>query len=262
MTYQPIVVGTGLVAWGFMQRTMETQTEAFENSFIVKRDLDYFAENIGKIESAEDLVNDRQLLTVALGAFGLDEDINSKFFIKTILEEGSQANDALANRLADTRYREFAEAFGFGDLGGPWHKTPGFAENMREQYVARQFERAVGEQDENLRFAMNAVRELDDIALSGSSDNTNWFTVMGNPPLRRVFETAFGLPSEFGSQDLDSQLNTFRSRLEKLTGDGEISQFVSTEARDQIVQRFLLMSEINNVSVASSGQIALTLLSY
>ncbi|MBO9473758.1 DUF1217 domain-containing protein [Shimia sp. R10_1] len=245
-----------------MQRTMETQTEAFENSFVVKRDLDYFAENIGKIENAEDLVNDRQLLSVALGAFGLEDDINSKFFVKTILEEGSQADDALANRLADTRYREFAEAFGFGDLGGPWHKTPGFAEEIREGYVARQFEKAVGEQDENLRFAMNTIRELDDIAVSGNSDNTNWFTVMGNPPLRKVFETAFGLPTEFGSQDLDTQLNTFRERLKDLTGDGEISQFVSTTSRDELVQRFLLMSEINNVSVASSGQIALTLLSY
>lgn len=262
MTYQPIVVGSGLVAWNFMQRTMETQTTAFENSAVVQRDLDYFAENIGKVESAEDLVNDRRLLRVALGAYGLDEDLNNKFFVQKILSDGTQADDALSNRLADKRYREFSEAFGFGDLGGPWHKTPSFVENIKEDYLARQFETAVGNQDENLRFAMNAMRELDDIALSGQSDNTNWFTVMGNPPLRKVFETAFGLPTEFGSLDLDKQLETFRERLEDLTGNGEISQFVGTDTREAIVERFLLMSEIGNVSVASSGQIALTLLSY
>ncbi|CUH51368.1 DUF1217 domain-containing protein [Shimia marina] len=262
MTYQPIVVGSGLVAWNFMQRTMETQTTAFENSAVVQRDLDYFAENIGKVESAEDLVNDRRLLRVALGAYGLDDDLNNKFFVQKILSDGTQADDALSNRLADKRYREFSEAFGFGDLGGPWHKTPSFVENIKEDYLARQFETAVGNQDENLRFAMNAMRELDDIALSGQSDNTNWFTVMGNPPLRKVFETAFGLPTEFGSLDLDKQLDTFRERLEDLTGNGEISQFVGTDTREAIVERFLLMSEIGNVSVASSGQIALTLLSY
>ncbi len=260
MTYQPIVVGSGLVAWGFMQRTMETQTNAFKNSFVVKRDTDYFVENIGKVKSAEDLVNDRRLLSVALGAFGLDKDLDNKFFVKTILEEGSTASDALANRLADKRYREFTKAFGFGDLGGPWHKKPEFGQKITEDFVARQFEQAVGEKDENLRFAMNAMRELDDIALSGKSDNTNWFSVMGNPPLRKVFETAFALPKEFGSLNLDKQLETFRGRLEKLTGDGEISQFVKTDAREKLVQRFLLMSQINNVSVASSGQIALTLL--
>ncbi|MBO9476271.1 DUF1217 domain-containing protein [Shimia sp. R11_0] len=262
MTYQPIVVGSGLVAWNFMQRTMETQTTAFENSAVVQRDLDYFAENIGKVESAEDLVNDRRLLRVALGAYGLDDDLNNKFFVQKILSDGTQADDALSNRLADKRYREFSEAFGFGDLGGPWHKTPSFVENIKEDYLARQFETAVGNQDENLRFAMNAMRELDDIALSGQSDNTNWFTVMGNPPLRKVFETAFGLPTEFGSLDLDKQLETFRERLEDLTGNGEISQFVGSDTREAIVERFLLMSEIGNVSVASSGQIALTLLSY
>lgn len=262
MTFQPIVAGTGLVAWNFLQRTMDTQTKAFEASPQISRDLDYFAENIGKVETAEDLSNDRRLMRVALGAYGLDDDLNNTYFMKTILEEGSQAPDALANKLADKRYLEFAKDFGFGDLGGPWHKTSSFADNIKEAYTTRQFEKAVGEQDESIRLAMNAVRELQDLAVNGTSDNTKWFSVLGNPPLRNVMEATFNLPQSFGTLDLDKQLEVFRGRMEKLTGDSEIGQFVSEDAQQKLVDRYLIMSQINNTQGMSGGQIALTLLSY
>lgn len=262
MAYQPIVAGTGLVAWNFLQRTMDTQIAAFQESPEISRDVDYFTENIGKIENAEDLVADRRLLTVALGAFGLDADIDSAFFIKTILAEGSQADDSLANKMADSRYVEFAEAFGFGDIGGPWHKSENFAAKMTEAHTTRQFEIAVGEQNESLRFAMNAARSLEEISVNASSDNTKWFSILGSAPLRSVMETTFNLPTSFGALDLDKQLEVFRGRMTKLTGDGEISQFVSSEARDTLVQRYLMMDQISEITTYSSQEIALTLLSY
>lgn len=262
MSFQPMIVGSGLAAWGFLQRTMETQTELFESSPTITRDVDYFAENIGNVETAEDLVSDRRLLSVALGAFGLDEDINNTFFVRKILEEGTEASDSLANRLADKSYLAFAEAFGFGDSGGANTKSAELSLQIQEDYKTRQFEAAVGEQDESLRLALNAVRELEEIANNGSSDNAMWFTVMGSAPLRSVMETTFGLPSSFGSLDLDKQLETFRSRMENLTDNSEISQFSGEDAREQIVQRYLLMSQIGDVQAYSSEQIALTLLSY
>ena len=262
MSFQPIVAGSGLVAWNFLQRTMDTQTKAFESSPAMQRDLDYFAENIGKVESAADLASDRRLMRVALGAYGLDEDINNTFFMKTILEEGAQARDSLANKLADKRYLAIAEDFGFGDLGGPWHKSPGFVEKIQEQYSTRQFEIAVGEQDESLRLALNAVRELEEISLDGKSDNAKWFSVLGSPPLRNVMETTFNLPSSFGSLDLDRQVEVFRGRMEKLTGDSEIGQFVGQDVQQKLVDRYLIMSQISNSQSMSGNQIALTLLSY
>lgn len=262
MSFQPIVAGSGLVAWNFLQRTMDTQTKAFESSPAMQRDLDYFEENIRKVETAEDLTSDRRLMRIALGAYGLDDDINNTFFMKKILEEGSQASDSLANKMADKRYLAFTKDFGFGDLGGPWHKRDSFVENIKGQYTTRQFEIAVGEQDESLRLALNAVRELEEISVNGGSDNTKWFSVLGSPPLRNVMEQTFNLPSSFGALDLDKQLEVFRGRMEKLTGDSEIGQFVSEDAQQKLVDRYLIMSQINNTQGMSGGQIALTLLSY
>ena len=68
--------------------------------------------------SAADLVADRRLLKVALGAFGLEGEIDKKAFVRKILEEGTADPASLANRLTDKSYYKLAEAFGFGDLGG------------------------------------------------------------------------------------------------------------------------------------------------
>ena len=75
-------------------------------------------------------------------------------------------------------------------------------------------------------------------------------------------EQTFNLPSSFGALDLDKQLEVFRGRMEKLTGDSEISQFVGEDAQQKLVDRYLIMSQINTSPGLSGGQIALTLLQY
>ena len=81
MSYVPAIPFTGYAGWTFLNRTMASQTATMNATSQNKRDEDYFRANIGKIDTAEQLVNDRRLLKVALGAFGLDNDINNKFFV-------------------------------------------------------------------------------------------------------------------------------------------------------------------------------------
>lgn len=260
MSFQPFIGGAGLAGWSFLKRTLPAQSAAFEQSPALQRDTDYFAENIAEIDSAEQLVSDRRLLRVALGAFGLDADIDNSFFVRKILEEGTLSTDALANKLSDSRYTKFSKAFGFGDFDTPSTKLSDFPERIVSAYRTRQFEIAVGDQDDSMRLALNATRELEEIASSDSSDSAKWYTIMGSPPLRSVFEATLGLPSAFGQLDLDRQMLDFRDRLSGLTGDSEISQFTDAESRDAFVQRFLLMSQIDTSLGMNSGQIALTLL--
>ena len=119
MSFQPILPGTGLVGWKLLSRTMETQQAALNRSAEISRDTAYFAANIAKVDTAEQLVGDRRLLRVALGAYGLQEDIDNRYFIQKILADGTLAPDALANKMADDRYTQFAEAFGFDQPLGP-----------------------------------------------------------------------------------------------------------------------------------------------
>lgn len=260
--FQPMILGTGLTAWSLLKQTMDTQTAAFEASPELVSDTEYFAANIGNVESAEDLVSDYRLLKVALTAYGLEGDLHNNFFVQQILEQGTEADDALANKLADTRYVEFSEAFGFGDPGGANTGKASFVNEVVGLYNDRSFEAAVGLQDESLRLALNAERELSKIANDDVSEDAMWFAVLGSEPLRQVFETALGFPDSFATLDLDRQVVELRSRMESFMGDSNVSQFADPENLEALNQRYLLMAQMDTFQVQSSGQIALTLLQY
>lgn len=262
MTFQPVVVASGIVGWRFLERTYDTQLDSFTASVQNQRATTYFRENISKVQSAEDLVSDRRLLDVALTAFGLEEDIDNRFFIRKVLEDGTSARDALANRLADDRYTSLSEAFGFGPGETPGTAQPGFVDTLISRFEARSFEAAVGEVDPAMRIALFARRDLPELAGEDSSGRTKWFTVMGEPPLRELFETAFGLPQSFGQLDLEQQLKTFEDRARSVIGDTDVAQFSDPEAMDKLINLYLARSQINQTSGnTSSASIALQLLS-
>lgn len=260
MSFQPVLPLGGYAGWRFLARTAERQRDLVAEAPLTRRDTDAFRARIGQVKSADQLVNDRQLLKVALGAFGLDADINNKAFLRKVLESQSGDRAALANRLSDKRYLEFALAFGFAEAGGPFNGTKAFAERMIDRYQTRQFEVAVGTQNDSMRLALTAVRELEALATGAGSDNARWFSVMGNPPLRQVFETALGLPASFGRIDIDRQLDVLRDKTDRALGGGEISQFTDPEKREDLVRLFLLRSEMRNSPASASASAALTLL--
>jgi hypothetical protein len=259
--FQPVVPFGGFSGWSFLTRTLDNQKEAFANSAEIAREVDYFKENINKIQTAKDLVADRRLLKVALESFGLGEDINNKFFIRKVLEDGTSADDALANRLSDKRYLEFSQAFGFGDFPVPNTVLSDFGSKITSAFKERQFEAAIGDQNEDFRLALGIERDLTDIAGKDLQEDTLWFTVMGSPPLRKVFEIAFNLPQSFGTLDLDKQLETFKGKAQSAFGDSGIKQFTSTEKLEDLTRLFLLRADVQalNISLGSS-QTALTLL--
>jgi hypothetical protein len=260
MTFSPVIPGGGLAGWSLLNRTMERQTELFNKSPQIVRDTEYFEKTIGDIKTAADLVSDRRLLRVALGAFGLQEQINSQAFIRKILEGGTTRDDALANRLTDPRFKQLAEAFGFGDEDKLKTQEAGFGANIADKFQRREFEVAVGDQDQAMRLALNAERELGVIAADGASENARWFRILGNAPLREVFETALGFPQSFGQLDLDRQLGEIKSRAESQLGITSLSELADPDVQDQLIRRFLVREQINSFNVQSSQSIALTLL--
>lgn len=260
MSFQPVLPATGYVGWRFLERTLESQQEAYNKSQPVVRATDYFRENIGKVTNAGDLVDDRRLLAVALGAFGLDDDIDNKAFIRRILEDGTIADDALANRLTDKRYQDFSSAFGFGDRPIPRTSLLSFPDEIVDRFESRQFERAVGEQNNDLRLALNVAQGLEDIISSSSSEDAQWFGVMGNPPMRNVVQTALGLPSGIAAVNLDQQLIVFKDRAQSVFGSDKVADLADPAQQEKLIRLFLIRAEANTVSIASGASAALTLL--
>lgn len=259
MSFQPFVPTGGLAGWRFLQNTIGKQREAHGEGAALQRDLAYFREKIGTIDSAEALVKDYRLLSVALGAFGLGDDLNSKFLIRKVLEEGTTEPDALANKLRDKRYRDLSRAFGFGDFEVPNTRLGDFADRIEARYKDRAFETDLGKTSDSMRLALNAQRELADLAAGSGSSRTKWFTLMGTPPLRKVMETALGLPSSFATLPIDNQLQEFLDRSERVFGTNDLSKLSEGETLGRLLDRYTALDGIANggTSVTSPALVLL-----
>ena len=265
MTFQPIAPFGGIGGWAFLSQTREAQQEAFDTSASVVRDTAYFEEKIGTISKAEDLVADRRLLRVALGAFGLDGDIDNRFFIQKVLEDSTLEPGSLSNRLSDKRYLAMAQEFGFGDVTPPYTALSEFGPKITVLFRERQFEIAVGNQSEDMRLALGLERDLGDLVDRDISEDAMWFTVMATQPLRVVFERAFSIPTAVGALDIDRQLELFKEKATAFFGDPSVAQFSDPEKLDDLRQRFLAQSELQASAVGgvttTRGSAALALLS-
>ena len=158
------------------------------------------------------------------GILKIDSFLNHQ--IDPALLEG--VGQAIANRFADKRYFAMSEAFGF-ELSPPRTVISSFAEDIVAQYKTRQFEVAVGNQDENMRLALGVERDIASIAERNLPENAAWFTVMGNPATRRVFELALGLPSQIASVDIDQQLEVFSEKSQSTFGTSNPADFTDPD---------------------------------
>ena len=262
MTFAPIIPASGVTGFRLLTQTEATQRVVFDRQPSLARDVDYFSANIADVKTAQDLVSDRRLLRVALGAFGLDDEIDKGAFVRKILAEGSEDPEAFANRLVDPRYVKFAKAFGFGDFLGARTGDVGFSGEVTAAYKERQFERAVGDQDPALRLALNFRREIATYANAADPENSAWFSAMGDLPVRNVFEGAFGLSSAFSQLDIDRQRDELKDLNNRFFGAKSLAVFQDSAAVENLINRFLVQKSIQDgPSANTKGFTALTLLS-
>lgn len=261
MTYSPIIPFNGYQGWSYLKRTMNKQTAAFNNQRQTQREEEYFRDKIGKVDTAEQLVNDPVLLKITLTAFGLEADYKNKFFIKKILESNTLQPDSLANRLSNKQYQKLAYTFGFGTYETPRSKISNFSDKILPQYEAKSFASAVGAQNLSLHLALNIESELPLIASSTSSENIKWYTILGSTPLRKVFETALNLPASFAAIDIDKQIETLQKRVDSLFGSNTLSQFSDAAVTEKLIKKFIINSSLaENFTGYTSSHIALNLL--
>lgn len=253
MSFTPIIPINGLAGWAFLSRTRPQQEASFNSAPQLNRDVTYLQEALPKINSAEDLVGDRRMLRIALSAFGLQDDLDNRAFIRKIVEDGTSERGALANRLADKRYLGFAEAFSYLTEPGAVAVPDGLSERITTQFQQRQFEVAVGEQDQNMRLALSLQRELPQIADQFETKSGQWFAILGNPPLREILQTSLGFPKEFARLDIDSQSTRMRAAAQKRFGTSDLAELATPEGLEKITRRFLAMSQLRESQEIMSG---------
>ena len=109
---------TTYLSYDIVTRNLPQTLSRIASQTDVAKNSEYYKENIGKVTSVEEFVEDYRLFSYAMTAYGLEDMIYAKAFMKKVLESDLSDENSYANLLTDERYREFAAAFNFGGTGG------------------------------------------------------------------------------------------------------------------------------------------------
>jgi hypothetical protein len=101
------------LSYNLVTRDLKASLDRVASDSTVTRQTQYFKDNIGKVTSAEEFLDDYQLYSYAMKAHGLEEMTYAKAFIKKVLKSDLNDEKSFANQLSDDRYRNFAAAFQF-----------------------------------------------------------------------------------------------------------------------------------------------------
>ncbi|WP_431321564.1 DUF1217 domain-containing protein [Rhizobium sp. YTU87027] len=101
------------MAYNILSGNMKQSLDRVAAQGTVKRDAEYYKDNINKIKDVDDFLGNYRVYSYAMTAYGLDDMTYAKAFMKKVLESDLTDPNSFANKLTDTRYKEFAAAFNF-----------------------------------------------------------------------------------------------------------------------------------------------------
>ena len=189
----------------------------------VKTATAYYEANIGSVTSIQDLVGNYRLLSYALNAFGLGDQINAKGLITQVLEGGVSNPKSLANTLANPQWKAFAAAFDFVDSGAPSPSSANSVKTTTSDYIEQQLESDQGAQDVGVQLALYFQR----VAPTVTSEEG----ILADPNLLEVAATIMGV-SPSAASDLEPQT------LSELM---PLSDFQDPSKLQQLAERFTAM---------------------
>jgi len=212
---------------------------------LVERETAYYKENIGNVKSIDDFMSDTRLFNYAMKAYGLEDMAYAKAFVRKILTEGVVSNDAMANKLTDKRYKEFATTFDFAAKGDKATDSKAAQQGVVDKYMRQTLEAEAGSQNEGVRLALYFERKAPTL--------TNAYEILGDRALLSMVQATFGWPASMSNADVDKQAKMIEERIDfdKMSDPEYVSKFIS---------RFTAMYEMNNPTQSSPASIASLLL--
>jgi hypothetical protein len=213
----------------------------------VKTASDYYAANIGKVTSIADLVGNYRLLSYALEAYGLGDQVHATALATKVLEGGVASSASLANTLSDPRWRAFAAAFDFSGHGAASISSKSAVSAAQSAYVENQLEADQGASDIGVQLALYFQRVAPTV--------TSAYGVLGDPNLLQVVQTIFGLPPETGASNVDNEA----AAIGKLVPASDLQD---PKKLSMLTERFTAMYELTygpssgsttSLTVASDG---------
>lgn len=221
------------LGYQLITRDIGKSIERVESEPMVKRETEYYRENITKIKNIKDFVADSRLFNYAMKAHGLEDMAYAKAFMVKALEGGIDDKDSFANKMSDAKYREFVDTFNFARYGDTATIFTKAQQGTVDKYLRQTLEQNAGSDNEGVRLALYFERK------ASSIDNA--YEILADPALTKVVFTALGLPSSLQSGDIDKQAKMLEDRI-------DFADFKDADLTADFLKRFTSLWEIDNPS--------------
>ena len=163
----------------------------------VKTATAYYQANIGNVKTISQFVGNYRLLSYALQAYGLGDQINNKALITQVLQQGTTSSKALANTLPNGNWKAFANAFNFSATGTAAPSSSASVTTTTSDYVEQQLETDQGSSNVGVGLALYFARVAPTV--------TNSLQILADPNLLEVVQTIFNIPAAANASQIDQQ---------------------------------------------------------
>lgn len=221
------------ISFQLITRDIDKSLERVAEKPEVTRESAYYLAKIRDVKSVDDFLKDDRLYRFAMTAFGMKDMIYAKAFIRKVLTEGIDERNSFALQLADTRFREFAEAFNFKRYGATTTAFDRTQQGTVDRYVRLTLEEEAGAENEGVRLALYFERKAGTIRSA--------YSILADKALLKVAQVALGISATAGAADVDKQAKLLNDKLkiEDLQDPAKLKKFL---------ERFTSLWELQNPS--------------
>ncbi|WP_307157233.1 DUF1217 domain-containing protein [Rhizobium paknamense] len=197
--------------YDMITRDMKASLKRVSQEPQVSREATYYKENIGKVKTVEDFLDDDRLYNYAMTANGLEDMIYAKAFMKKVLESDLTDSNSYANKLTDDRYRKFAASFNF-------------SKGTTDAQTDAQEDDVIGLYKQSLTTEGDTLKEDVEYYDSAIDKVTSVDDIVKNSRLSSMILSAYGIDPTYYSADhlkkvLTSDVNDTSSYVNTLTTD-------------------------------------------
>lgn len=208
----------------------------------VKRETNNYLSGISHVRSIDDFLNNDRVYRYALKAFGLEDMIYGKAFIRRVLSEGIDRRDSLANRLVDPRYRELVQTFNFPRYGKATTTFERAQQGTVARYARQTLETEAGRDNEGVRLALYFQRKAGSISTP--------YELLADRALLKVTQVTLGLAEASSQLSIDRQAELIGRKI-------DIADFQSSAKLGKFLARFSALWDIERPNAPDATTINL-----
>lgn len=203
-----------------------------------------YQERIQSIDTVRELLADRDVIDVVIGAYGLDPEEVTDDFLKQVFASDLSDPKSFVNQQPDSRWAELVASFNFDANGNLTRETIGTVQQRGEtletvnKYLRQTLEETEGASNEAVRLALYFERTAPNI--------TDAYGLIADDALMAVFRTTFGFSDEFSNMDVDQQARIINDNL-------DLADLQDPAKLERFLQRYTAMYDTENASFSNSA---------